>query len=264
MKTVSSRRANRDYTQAHLSPSGSPTNEPELHLPFGSRLEVVSFGVAQDVSRLSSRKGDSGYSQSYSPTSPLSDDGQFKFPDSERSPVDNFRARSSNSNFANYDDPGSTVEPRRLNIETAMSGTASLVNDEPTDSPESGASWFSDSSSVDGKETDSNDQDSPSYRERFQQLSAAAYEGADFPQDDDGVAEIDSATRVSSSHVIQRSWRQWKMRQHPVAVAKEENRADLDLDGLQSRLHSEHDHTMFSSGVLVQKVGGGNGGSNQE
>lgn len=250
VKSVSSRRTNHDFAQAHPSPSGSPTNESESHLSFGGRLEVASLAV--DLNCLPSRKGDFGCPQSYNPTSLLNDD-QFEFPDSKCSPIDNIRVRS-NSNVASYDDRAITVDPRRLNIEATMSGIDSLVNEEPTDSPESDASWFSESSSVDGKETDSNDQDSPSYRERFLQLNTATYEGAGLPLDDDRVAEIDSMTRTSSSRVIQRSWRQWKMKQQSVAVTKDESPADLDVDG-------QHDQKKLRVGVLVQKVSGGGGSS---
>lgn len=252
VKSTSSRRTNHDLDGLHPSPSGSPTIELERQPVFGNRVSDASLAVVQHSHRQPSRKGDFGFSRSYSPTSSLGN-AQFNFLDLTSSPTDNARVRS-NSDLATYDDLGITIDPRRMDTEAAVTGIGSFVDEEPTDSPESDSSWFSASSSVDGKETDSNDQDSPRYREQLLELSAATCEDGKFTRGAGRAAEIDSSTRASSSRTIQRVWRQWKVEHQSAAVEKDEHLNQLAVERLWVPLDVQHDQTLFSPGVLVHKV----------
>lgn len=128
-----------------------------------------------------------------------------------------------------------------------------MANEESTDSPETDKSWFSDCSSVEEKETDSNDQDSPSYRPEF-------LPGAEVTESDRHASDCEQASvtkRISSSRKIQRSWRRWRLQQLSVRAAfdaTEPSPTPSDDSRTQSIRSVQQDHDILTTGIYMQKV----------
>lgn len=260
---IARRRSNHELHSQPGSPSGSPTNSSHfemLELP-GTTDDGLLLPRIQPLHRQSSYREVEGDLCTVGSSSPIlvQDEDQCSFSDPKSSPQDATRSR----NYPTYltdETLGISVDPRRADTETAIpfAGTT-IFSDEPTDSPESGVAWFSDSSSADGKETDSNDQDSPRYRSGVN-CSTVLSEDDGFPVDDDDSVAENVVKRVASSRKIQRSWRQWKVKQESMrSLSAASDGAPLGEDErLEASERSQSafpfDENLLTAGVHVVKV----------
>lgn len=264
VKSNASRRADRESEAQHCSPSGSPVNSDEFQL---GRTSILDQNLqADDVSlvrvrrvRRQQRVRNPRLSHNHSNSMPNND--PFDAPDSRRSPSDSGRTRNNAELSASYDRPRISVEAQRAGADTAVSIADTLGTDEPTNSPETDKSWFSDCSSAEEENTTaSNSQDTLSCRLDIH-ASVAVFDSERLATESEQLAAMKRLARVSASRKIQRAWRRWRATQPTVrAESAPNNELSLSLSET-SRTQSRHrsgshpDREFLTAGVDMQKVG---------